>query len=69
MIMETQMSADKIKLQVLKDYPTFNGMLYKDDIVYVEKKYESFLNEEKIKVYDATGKLFFIETILLKKII
>ena len=44
-------------------------MLYKDDIVYVEKKYESFLNEEKIKVYDATGKLFFIETILLKKII
>ena len=49
--METQMSADKIKLQVLKDYPTFDGMLYKDDIVYVEKKYESFLGEEKIKVY------------------
>ena len=69
MIMETQMSADKIKLQVLKDYPTIDGMLYKDDIVYVEKKYESFLGEEKIKVYDTTGKLFFIETILLKKII
>ncbi len=67
--METQMSVDKIKLQVLKDYPTFDGMLYKDDIVYVEKKYESFLGEKKIKVYDATGKLFFIETILLKKII
>ena len=50
MIMEKQMSADKIKLQVLKDYPTFDGMLYKDDIVYVEKKYESFLGEEKIKV-------------------
>ena len=69
MIMETQMSADKIKLQVLKDYPTFNGMLYKDDIVYVEKKYESFMHEQKIKVYDVTGKLFFIESKFLKKII
>ena len=27
MIMETQMSADKIKLQVLKAYPTFDRMI------------------------------------------
>ena len=59
----------KIKLRVLKNYPSPGGMLYKGDIVLLSKKYESYANsKEKIKVEDLTGRLHVIEATLLKKV-
>ena len=43
-------------------------MLYKDEIVMVDNKYKSFVNQEKIQVKDLTGKIWFVETKYLKKI-
>ena len=58
-----------IKLKVLKDYPSVDGMLHKDDIVLLDKQYESYANsDEKIKVRDMMGRLYIIEGIYLKKI-
>ena len=58
-----------IRLKVLKDYPSVEGMLHKDDIVLLDKKYESYANRsEKIKVQDLMGRLYIIEGIYLKRI-
>ena len=57
-----------IKFKVIKDHPTVDGMLYKDEIVMVDNKYKSFVNQEKIQVKDLTGKIWFVETKYLKKI-
>ena len=58
-----------IRLKVLKDYPSVEGMLHKDDIVLLDKKYESYANScEKIKVQDLMGRLYIIEGIYLKRI-
>ena len=57
-----------IKFTVVKDYPTVNGMLHKDDVVMIEEKYKSFIREEIIKVRDLTGKIWFVETKYLKQI-
>ena len=60
----------KIKLRVLKDYPSPGGMLYKGDIVLLPKIYESYANSsEKIRVEDLMGKLHVIEGTLLEKVI
>jgi len=59
---------DKIKFKVMKDHPTVDGMLHKDEVVLVESKYEAFVNQEKIQVKDLTGKIWFVETKLLKRI-
>ena len=58
-----------IKLKVLKDYPSVEGMLHKDDIVLLDKKFEGYANSsEKIKVQDLMGRLYIIEGIYLKRI-
>jgi hypothetical protein len=58
-----------IKLKVLKDYPSVDGMLHKDDIVLLDKAYENYANSpEKIKVRDMMGRLYIIEGIYLKRI-
>ena len=58
-----------IRLKVLKDYPSVEGMLYKDDIVLLDKKFESYANSsEKIKVQDMMGRLYIIEGTYLKRI-
>ena len=59
---------ENVKLKVIKDHPTVDGMLYKDEIVMVDKKYKSFISEEKIQVRDLTGKIWFVETKYLKQI-
>ena len=52
-----------IKLKVTKDYPSVDGMLYKNDIVYIQEQYKSYLkSESKIRVKDAMGKIYFVET-------
>jgi len=57
-----------IRFTVSKDYPTVNGMLHKDDVVMIEEKYKAFIGNEKIKVKDLTGKIWFVETKYLKQI-
>ena len=57
-----------IKFKVIKDHPTVDGMLYKDEVVMVETKYKSFIKEEKIQVKDLTGKIWFVETKYLKQL-
>ena len=58
-----------IRLKVLKDYPSVEGMLHKDDIVLLDKKLERYANSsEKIKVQDLMGRLYIIEGIYLKRI-
>ena len=62
-----------IKYQALIEYKaSHNGndppVSYKDEIVMVDNKYKSFVNQEKIQVKDLTGKIWFVETKYLKKI-
>ena len=57
-----------IKFTVVKDYPTVNGMLHKNDVVMIDEKSKSFIREEIIKVRDLTGKIWFVETKYLKQI-
>jgi hypothetical protein len=59
---------EHIRFKVIKDHPTVSGMLYKDEVVIVDKKYKSFISEEKIQVRDLTGKIWFVETKYLKQI-
>ena len=58
----------KIKFKVIKDHPTVDGMLYKNEVVTVHEIYKSFVNQEKIQVKDLTGKIWFVETKYLKRI-
>ena len=60
--------SNTIKFKIVKDHPTIDGMLYKDEVVMVETKYKSFIKEEKIQVKDLTGKIWFVETKYLKRI-
>ena len=60
---------DTIKLKVMKDYPSVNGMLHKGDVVLLDKQFESYANSsEKIKVQDMMGRLYIIEGTYLKRI-
>ena len=44
-----------IKLKVTKDYPSVDGMLYKNDTVYIQEQYKSYLkSESKIRRYRKT---------------
>ncbi len=59
---------DTIRFRVIKDHPTIDGMLYKNEIVTVDVIYKSFVNQRKIQVKDLTGKIWFVETKYLKRI-
>ena len=51
------MEKDTKKYEVIKDYPTINGMLHKGEIVSTFDN----LNENKIvRCKDATGKIWFL---------
>jgi hypothetical protein len=54
-----------IKYKVIKDYPTINGMLYKDEIVKLDN---GDLEKNKIRVKDSTGKIWFIDKNILTNI-
>ena len=53
------------KFKVIKDHPTVDGMLYKNEIV----KLDSGDNKNIIRVKDSTGKIWFVETKYLKRIV
>ena len=54
-----------IKYKVIKDYPTINGMLYKDEIVKLDN---GSSEKNKIRVKDSTGKIWFVDKNILTSI-
>jgi|TARA_B100001964_G_scaffold235630_1_gene296045 hypothetical protein len=50
------------KYKVIKDYPTIDGMLYKNEIVKLDNG-ES--KKTKIRVKDSTGKIWFVDKNIL----
>ena len=54
-----------IKYKVIKDYPTINGMLYKDEVVKLDN---GNFEKAKIRVKDSTGKIWFVDKNILTSI-
>jgi len=51
----------KMKVKVLFDYPTIEGMIYKDTIIKVtESDFKGKKHDEKIKGLDDMGKIVWI---------
>ncbi len=59
------MENDIKKYKVIKDYPTIDGMLYKNEIVKLDNG-ES--KKTKIRVKDSTGKIWFVDKNNVKKV-
>ena len=55
---------ENVKYKIVKDYPTIDGMLYKNEIVKLDNGYQT---EDKVRVKDSTGKIWFVETKYLIK--
>ncbi len=56
---------ENVKYKIIKNYPTIDGMLYKNEIVKLDNGYRT---EDKVRVKDSTGKIWFVETKYLIKI-
>ena len=52
------MEKENVKYKVIKDYPTVEGMLYKDEIVKLDNGDNK---PNKIRVKDATGKIWYVD--------
>ena len=52
------MEKENVKYKVIKDYPTVEGMLYKNEIVKLDNGDNK---PNKIRVKDATGKIWYVE--------
>jgi len=58
-----------MKVKVLFDHPTIEGMIYKDTIVEVNKKsFGEKIHDEKVKGKTNTGRIIWIPKKLLQKI-
>jgi hypothetical protein len=58
-----------MKVKVLFDHPTIEGMIYKDTIVRVnEDDFVKKIHDEKVKGNTDTGKIVWIPKKLLQKI-
>ena len=57
-----------MKVKLLFDYPTIEGMIYKDTKVKVEEsEFNSKKHNEKVKGLDDMGKIVWIPKKILKK--
>ena len=54
-----------IKYKVIKDFPTIDGMLYKDEVVKLDN---GDIKLNKIRVKDSTGKIWFVNKNILTNI-
>ena len=52
------MEKDNVKYKVIRDYPTVEGMLYKNEIVKLDNGDNK---PNKIRVKDSTGKIWFVD--------
>ena len=58
-----------MKVKLLFDHPTIEGMIYKDTIVNVDKdKFKEKIHDEKVKGKTDTGRIVWIPKKLLQKI-
>ena len=58
-----------MKATILNDYPTIEGMIYKDTIMVCEESdFDSRVHDEKVKGKLKTGKIVWIPKKILKKI-
>ena len=58
-----------MKVKVLFNHPTIEGMIYKDTVVQVNKAdYKEKIHDEKVKGKTDTGKIIWIPKKLLKKV-
>jgi len=57
--------AENVKYKVVKNYPTVDGMLYKDETVKFDN---GDFKKDKVRVKDSTGKIWFVESKYLKQI-
>jgi hypothetical protein len=58
-----------MKVKVLFDYPTIEGMIYKDDIIVCEQsEYDSKIFDDKVKGKLDTGKIVWIPKKLIVKV-
>ena len=55
---------ENVKYKVIKDYPTVDGMLYKNELV----KLDNGDSKDKVRVKDSTGKIWFVERNILVSI-
>tara|TARA_Y100000590_G_scaffold406921_1_gene496663 strand:+ start:35 stop:208 length:174 start_codon:yes stop_codon:yes gene_type:complete len=55
---------ENVKYKIIKDYPTIDGMLYKNEIV----KLDNGDTKDKIRVKDSTGKIWFVDSKYLIKV-
>ncbi len=52
------MEKGNVRYKVIKDYPTVEGMLYKNEIVKLDNGDNK---PNKIRVKDLTGKIWFVD--------
>ena len=52
------MEKGNVKYKVIKDYPTVEGMLYKNEIVKLDNGDNK---PNKIRVKDLTGRIWFVD--------
>ena len=58
-----------MQVKVLFDYPTIDGMIYKDEVVICEaKEFTNKIHGDKVKGRLNTGKIVWVPKKLLKKI-
>lgn len=58
-----------MKVKVEFDYPTIEGMIYKDEIIMVdESEFNKKKHDEKVKGTDDMGKIVWVPKKLLKQI-
>ena len=58
-----------MKVKVTHDYPTIEGMLYKDTILICEQEeFDKNIHDEKVRGTDDMGKIIWVPKKLLKKI-
>ena len=56
-----------MKVKVLYDYPTIEGMIYKDTgLIVAESEYNEKIHDEKVKGNSDTGKIVWVPKKLLK---
>ena len=51
-----------VKYKVAKNYPTVDGMLYKDETVKFDN---GDFKKDKVRVKDSTGKIWFVDKNIL----
>ena len=55
---------ENVKYKIIKDYPTIDGMLYKNEIV----KLDNGNTKDNVRVKDSTGKIWFVDSKYLIKV-